>query len=544
MLVGDPPCRGTRDSSVGRCPAQAVGEWIWKPLEAMDEPLLPVVVEPEQAELTEGDADPGVVRFLADLDRLDVEVNRDLERDSARQVPVEGPFLDLLLKLHYDDHPEALCHRERVRRYNIRERKTALGRGGPIEYPIRQSDFINTALWGARLLIWLGFLLAVVLLLIVSRRNLALGMAFATAVLAAFTLSWPQVGEALLRTISDPSVLLLALVVGVIPLIGGVMEASGQMERLVSNLRIGVRPFLASAPALLGMLPMPGGALLSAPLIERGASHIPADVKAAANVWFRHVLLIVYPLGSALIASAKIAELDVYEVIPFLIPAFLLSVGVGYLFLLRRAGGRLAQHGAFSLIGLLVPLGIILAAPGIDLALKRTFALPVAEIGTASGVFVSLILATAVGRIRLPQLRRIFVKMRPWKYALIVLAMFAFLNVFTASGVPERIAAMTLHPVALCVVIGFVLGLVTGRIQAPMSIVVPIYVSTYRPMTPEVFAVTYFAIFLGYVLTPIHPCVSVSVEYFGTPMSAFLQRLAVPAVVSVIVTLIVGLFVL
>lgn len=389
--------------------------------------------------------------------------------------------------------------------------------------------------------LWIGFSLSVVLLLFVSRRNLALGMAIAAAVLAAFTLTPASFGEALWRTISDPSVLLLALIVGLIPLIGGAMETSGEMERLVSNMRIGVRPFLAFAPALLGMLPMPGGALLSAPLIERGAGHTASDVKAAANVWFRHALLLVYPLGPALIASAKIAGLDVYAVIPYLIPAFLLTVGAGYVFLLRRASGRLAQRGAFSFVGLIVPLAIILAAPLLDLLLKGIVDLPVAEIGTSVGVAVSLIAAIAVGRLSVRQLGAVFRRMTPWKYALIVLAMFTFLNVFTSSGVPERIAAMTLPPVLLCVAIGAVLGLITGRIQAPMSILLPIYASTYGVMSAPVFALTYFAVFLGYVLTPIHPCISVSVEYFKTSMGPFLRRLIAPAAIGLLVSLGVGL---
>jgi integral membrane protein (TIGR00529 family) len=394
---------------------------------------------------------------------------------------------------------------------------------------------------GGRVRLWIGFSLSIVLLLFVSRRNLALGMAVAAVVLAGFTLTPASFGDALWRTTSDPSVLLLALIVGLIPLIGGAMETSGEMGRLVSNLRIGVRPFLAFAPALLGMLPMPGGALLSAPLIERGAGHTAPDVKAAANVWFRHALLLVYPLGPSLIASAKIAGLDVYAVIPYLVPAFLLTIGVGYVFLLRRAGGRLSHSGPFSLVGLLVPLGIILAAPLLDLVLKGTIDLPVAEIGTSVGVAVSLVAAIAVGRLRLGQLGTIARRMTPWKYALIVLAMFAFLNVFTASGVPERVAAMALPPAVLCVAIGAALGLITGRIQAPMSIVLPIYASTYGAMSAPIFAVTYFAVFLGYILTPIHPCISVSVEYFGTSMGPFLRRMFVPATIGWVVSLAVGL---
>ena len=389
---------------------------------------------------------------------------------------------------------------------------------------------------------WIGFSLAIVLLLFVSRRDLALGMGVSTIVLALFTHTFGSFGNAIWATISDPSVLLLAMVVGVIPLIGGVMEASGQMDRLVANLRIGIRPFLALATGLLGMLPMPGGALLSAPLVERGAGHAPADIKATANIWFRHALLLIYPLDPALIASAKMANLEVYGVIPYLMPAFLLMLLLGYLFLLRRVQGKLSQSGSFSLTGLLVPLMIILVAPLLDIILKRTIALPYGEIGTAIGVLASLSLGMMLGKVRPASFVRVVRKARPWKYMLIIFAMFAFLNVFTTSGIPESIGAMALPPVVLCVVIGVLLGLITGRIQSPMSILIPIYATMYGVMSAPAFAVTYFAVFLGYILTPIHPCISVSLEYFRTSLGAFLKRMAVPIAAAFLITLTVSLF--
>ena len=394
------------------------------------------------------------------------------------------------------------------------------------------------------MLVWIGFSLAVLLLLYLSRRSLALGMAVAAVVLAAFTLSFPEMGHALVATLGDPSVLLLALVVGLIPLIGGTLEVTGEMDRLVANMRIGVKPFLALGPALLGMLPMPGGALLSAPLVERGATDTPADVKAAANVWFRHALLLVYPLGPALIASAKIAELDVYRVIPFQTPAFLLTLLLGYAFLLHRTRGRVGYSGHFSWRGLLVPLAIILVAPILDLLLKSTASLPYPEIGTAFGVGVSLLAAAAIGRLRPPAFKEILLKMQPWKFSLIILAMFTFLNVFKASGTPESIAALSPPPIVLCVVIGFALGLVTGRIQTPTSIIIPIFLSIHGTMSPAAFAVTYFAVFLGYIVTPIHPCISVSLEYFSTPMPVFMRKMAPPLAVATLITLLIGLWVL
>jgi integral membrane protein (TIGR00529 family) len=392
--------------------------------------------------------------------------------------------------------------------------------------------------------VWIGVILALAALIYLSRYSLPLGMGISAIILSVFTLSLSGIGEAFVHTFADPSVLLLAFVVGVIPMIGGVLEESGGIDRLVGNLRIGVQPFLALSPALLGMLPMPGGALLSAPLVERGAPDVPADVKAAANVWFRHAFLLVYPLGTSLIASAKIASLGLYTAILYLLPAFFLVIGLGYLFLLRKAHGKASYNERFSGRELAIPLLIILAAPLIDLVLKKTLPLPYPEIGTAVGVTVSLALGVAFSRSGLKDLLAIYRKMRPHYYAGIIFAMFFFLRVFEASGAPERIAALSLPPIVLCVVIGFLLGLITGRIQTPISIVVPIYLTTHVAVSGPAFAVTYFAIYLGYLISPIHPCVSVSLEYFSVAMPVFLKRMAVPVAIAFLADLGMAWFVL
>ena len=394
------------------------------------------------------------------------------------------------------------------------------------------------------MLSWIGFVLSIVALLYTSRRSLWLAMTAAAVVLALFTLSISEMVVVLTRTFADPSVLLITFVVGIIPIIGGALEESGQMERLVANMRMRKRLFFAVSPALLGMLPMPGGALLSAPLIEKGGKGIPADVKTAANVWFRHAFLLVYPLGSSLIASAKIASIGLYQAILYLFPAFLLTVFIGYFILLRHVEGRMDYEGEFSLSGLVVPLGIILSAPVIDITMKSTLPLRYPEIGTAVGVSVSLLLAMAIGRIGAKQLPAIVAKMRPWKYAFIILAMFLFLNVFTLSGSPETLASLDLSPVLLCTVIGFVLGMITGRIQAPIAIVIPIFATAHGAISLPAFAVTYFAIYLGYVISPVHPCVSVSIEYFSISTSMFLRRMALPITIVALADLVVAFFVL
>ncbi len=54
------------------------------------------------------------------------------------------------------------------------------------------------------------------------------------------------------------------------------------------------------SPALFGMLPMPEGALLSAPMVDRFGENIDDSKKVIINVWFKHYLVFIYPLGALL----------------------------------------------------------------------------------------------------------------------------------------------------------------------------------------------------------------------------------------------------
>ena len=118
---------------------------------------------------------------------------------------------------------------------------------------------------------WIGFLTSLAAILIISRKNLALGLACGAVTLGLFTLPVSLLIDRIIFTITDPSVLLLTVAMGIVPMIGGAMKASGQVDSLVDNLRIKKKYLLAISAALMGLLPMPGGALLSAPILEKAA---------------------------------------------------------------------------------------------------------------------------------------------------------------------------------------------------------------------------------------------------------------------------------
>lgn len=380
---------------------------------------------------------------------------------------------------------------------------------------------------------WLGFLLAMIALLVISQKNLGVAMFVGAFILGIATV--PQSLPWIFRsTITDSSTILLALIVGLISIIGGTLETSGQMDNLVSNMRIGKKAFLMISPALVGMLPMPGGALLSAPLIEGGGEGISNEKKAGLNVWFRHILYLVYPLSPTLMVSTEIAQIDMYQAIPYLVPPLFFSLFLGYSFFLRDAPGRMDYQEEFSLRKLLLPLTALLVAPILDISIKTFFTPSVKEFATLIGVSVSLLTALAIGRITLRRLYATVRKAKPWNFALMIIGIMFFLNVFDGSGILQLIENAYVTREILFVA-GFLLGFGTGRIITPAGIVFLI-LAKFGAISLATFAIMYFSIFLGYIITPVHPCVSLSIESFDVGIKDYLRAVAPPTLIALIVS--------
>lgn len=379
------------------------------------------------------------------------------------------------------------------------------------------------------LLLWFSFAFSIGLMLWVARRNLWLGLFVGAFSLGLVNLPLAVLGRVCLSVICDPAIVLLALAVGLIPLIGGILAASHLMDDLIGALRLKARTFLIIAPAFLGMLPMPGGALLSAPVVARIGNGVNAVDYAAINIWFRHVLVLIYPLGG-LLATAKMAQMNVYQEMLLLIPASVLMTLLGYFFLLKPVDPRLRLNGSSNWHKMVLPLSIILIAPLLHLTLMMLFPCLLSEIPLVLGVATSTLLAFIASKIRGRALGKLIVRVAPWRYALIILGMFTFLRVFERSPLIRVIAHIDISATVLVVGVGFLLGALTGRAQLAFSLLFPIFSAKFGAgsMTPVTFALMYFAVFMGYLMSPIHPCILMTLEYFKTDMSHFYRRVLIP----------------
>lgn len=385
--------------------------------------------------------------------------------------------------------------------------------------------------------IWFSFLLSIALLIGIGRKSIWLGLIISSFILGILNLPLSNVVTIFIKTICDPSIFLLALAVGIMPIVGGALSESGLIKDLIQSLNMRSKTFLFIAPAFMGMLTMPGGALLSAPVIANVGSGATKADYAAINIWFRHILVMIYPLAG-LLATTKMAGINLYTEVLYLLPAFLLLALLGYLFILKPIKDNSVLNGTYDSRKILQPIGAVMIAPAIHIIGKSLFPKIPEEIPLFIGVLISLGLTFHFGKLPLEELRPIILKMRPWRFLLLILGMFIFLNVFKATDASAAISSIAFNKTFLVVGIALFLGFVTGRVQVPVSILLPIYYAGFgaEAISPMVFAVMYFSVFIGYVVSPIHPCVSVTVEYFNTSLREYYRKVAAPALIAIICT--------
>jgi len=110
--------------------------------------------------------------------------------------------------------------------------------------------------------------------------------------------------KAIPKALLTEEAFVLCAIIAVILVFSALYSASGQSARFMSAIRGRIRSrslLLVFFPALIGLLPMPGGAIFSAPMVQKAAEELdvsPRD-QTLINYWFRHIWELAWPLYPA-----------------------------------------------------------------------------------------------------------------------------------------------------------------------------------------------------------------------------------------------------
>ena len=381
------------------------------------------------------------------------------------------------------------------------------------------------------------------IILIFNRLKLNLGLSIITGALILgmwMGLGFRDLGSSLLGTVTEMETISLGLIVGLIMVLSGLMDKSGQMGRMVKGLSVlskDGRTVGSVMAALIGLLPMPGGALFSAPMVEASLEKdcVAREQKTALNYWFRHIWEYWWPLYPGVILAVALMEVKTWHFIAMMAIMTPVSVLAGIFFILKPIGKiEVQEQGGFSWEGvrefiwemmpiLLVILFIFLLP--LLLGVIETLGIRIdvdSGLSLLPGLAIAIIWVWRVNRIPVKQFLSVIIGKGTWSMVFLIIAVMVFKGMMEDSQavIQIRNELMAYHiPVMLIILImpflsGLITGIAVGFVGAAFPIIIPMFHSPDLIDFLSTAGLAYVFGYVGMILSPVHLCFLVSKDYY------------------------------
>jgi hypothetical protein len=284
-------------------------------------------------------------------------------------------------------------------------------------------------------------------------------------------------------------------------------------------------------PAVIGLLPVPGGALMSAPMVEAEANklRLGKNRQTYVNIWFRHTIFPVYPMSQVLILTGALTGLSIISLIIRQVPVVIAMIAIGYLIGFWKASAAkhevsknsLATNSA-SLLKAFAPI------------LAMIFAITALSIDVSVAAFLGVIVLLLIAKPGLNVFSRPFRGRSIYEVTLAAFGAMLLRNVTMSSGISETlgklIAGGNINDVVLLSTLPTALAFLVGSPSGGVAISVSMLTGTLS-FTPKTAGLLYMATYLGYLGAPTHLCLVLTADYFKSSLGK-VYRYLVPSLAA------------
>lgn len=312
------------------------------------------------------------------------------------------------------------------------------------------------------------------------------------------------------------------LTVMMISILGGLMGHYKVLEGIVGSLEKVIKNkknILMIIPAFIGLLVIPGGALLSAPFINNLGEELKIipPKRAAINLIFRHLAMYVMPFSTGLlIVASSFPDLSIGKIILYNILFLLLIVITGYFLFIKEIKVDIVSKRE-NLGRNLIKLGILTSPIYIPVIISLSTGLPF-----YITLLISIVVVYFLGNKE--DFIKTLIKSISWHTILtmiailiikeIILNMDSLLEIFmTMFSNNDNI----LYTLLIFFVTSLFFGFITGNQGASLAIILPM-ISQLNVTNDMLYIYIYFAYisaFMGYYFSPLHLCQAFTVELMG-----------------------------
>jgi len=329
------------------------------------------------------------------------------------------------------------------------------------------------------------------------------------------------------------------------------MQKSESLEALVKIIRnrCSTRFALAALPAVIGLLPMPGGALFSAPFLDAftDVKVLDATLKTRINYWFRHVWEYWWFLYAGILVASAISGIPLWQYSLASMPVSLFAIAAGWFFILRKipnSSQSLSKKDKLPWSGILRPLlpiiVVVAVYAGAEALVPARFVLTQYQ-PIILGVVLAMILLQAMHPLPLRDWAGMVKNRKTWGLVLLILVIEMYGRFIGASvdGVPivsamaQEMAVYGIPWLPLALFIPFVAGAVMAASVGFSGTTFPVVVALLGvnpalSMLLPVAIASYVTGFMGVMLSPLHVCLMATCEYYGSQYHKVMKGLLLP----------------
>lgn len=380
-----------------------------------------------------------------------------------------------------------------------------------------------------------------------GKWNLGL-IVFSISVIAGliFKISPLALAKNITLAVIDPVTLELFAIIILVIFLGNLLQGRGNLKKTVASLETFIknpRLSLIISPALMGLLPMPAGALFSAPMVEESSRNlrISPESKTFLNYWFRHIWEYTWPLYPGLILAAAILDVPIRKIIVAQLPLTLAAIFAGLFFGIRKisfsqnlANKKKPGEVLQGILSFIINIWPILAIIFLVLVFKI-------ELILALLIIAGTFLATA--RIKGREIFLAVKKSFSWEMLFLIASVMIFKRILEISplfaAIPTFFEALGISPLLFLFLLPFLIGLLTGLTAAFVGIAFPLLLPIVFQSEPNLAYVmlAYAGGFAGILLSPVHLCLIVTKQYFKADFKKIYKMLLSPVAFVVLVAL-------
>ena len=364
-----------------------------------------------------------------------------------------------------------------------------------------------------------------------------------------------QLFKSIFYSLASLQTISLILIVGFILIVSRLMKESGHLDRIVASFRRlsrDDRTIGSVMPALIGLLPMPGGALFSAPMVETAFSDhsMTGEERTAVNYWFRHIWEYWWPLYPGVVLAVALLEVETWRFMAVMAPMTLVTVLSGVIFILKPLENK-ASHETqgfswmdikgflWEIMPILIVVIVIIAIGGLT-GFLGLIGISIGVPGTFSilpGLATSILWVCIANRLSFREFRKAFWNRDIPPMLFLIVAIMIFKGIMTDSGavllIREELVAYRVPAILIILIMpflsGFVTGIAFGFVGASFPIIIPLFQTSGLFDYLSYAAVAYSFGYMGMMLSPIHLCFLVTKDYFGASLLGSYRYLLKPA---------------